>query len=252
MRLPSILTHRCRRLRCRRAVGERAAGDRSATAARAAACPPTFGRRARSRRTRPMPRTGSLRRSSRAIRRKAAGRTWPTASPAKVRKEWRAAAALERSTPWPPRLPPGYASARSQRIAQRRRIDRLETILQIAAQWNQTHEMEPLLAQMAEAATRLLQAPTGPASSSGTAQTARSSAGRRSASRAASCASPTTPASSARSCRPASRAASASTIVAEQQQIDRRVDRKLELPDALAPVRAAAHRPTASCSARSR
>ena len=39
---------------------------------------------------------------------------------------------------------------------QRRRIERLEAILEIASQWNQTHEMEPLLVQMAEAATRLL------------------------------------------------------------------------------------------------
>jgi Nif-specific regulatory protein len=39
-----------------------------------------------------------------------------------------------------------------------RRIRRLEAILEIASQWNQTHEVEPLLVQMAEAATRLLQA----------------------------------------------------------------------------------------------
>ena len=39
---------------------------------------------------------------------------------------------------------------------QRTRIERLETILKIASQWNQTNEMEPLLVQMAEAATRLL------------------------------------------------------------------------------------------------
>ena len=41
---------------------------------------------------------------------------------------------------------------------QRRRIERLETILTIASQWNQTNEMEPLLVQMAEAATKLLKA----------------------------------------------------------------------------------------------
>ncbi len=41
---------------------------------------------------------------------------------------------------------------------QRRRIRRLETILEIAYQWNQTREIEPLLVQMAEAATRLLRA----------------------------------------------------------------------------------------------
>jgi transcriptional regulator with GAF, ATPase, and Fis domain len=38
------------------------------------------------------------------------------------------------------------------------RLDRLEAILEIAAQWNQTHEMVPLLQRMAEASTRLLQA----------------------------------------------------------------------------------------------
>ncbi len=41
---------------------------------------------------------------------------------------------------------------------ERRRIERLETILTIASQWNQTNEMEPLLVQMAEAATKLLKA----------------------------------------------------------------------------------------------
>ncbi len=38
------------------------------------------------------------------------------------------------------------------------RTQRLEAILEIAGRWNQTHEMEPLLIQMAEAATRLLEA----------------------------------------------------------------------------------------------
>ena len=38
------------------------------------------------------------------------------------------------------------------------RLDRVEAILEIAAQWNQTHEMTPLLHRMAEASTRLLQA----------------------------------------------------------------------------------------------
>jgi transcriptional regulator with GAF, ATPase, and Fis domain len=41
---------------------------------------------------------------------------------------------------------------------ERRRIERLEAILSIASQWNQTNEMEPLLVQMAEAATKLLHA----------------------------------------------------------------------------------------------
>ena len=37
-----------------------------------------------------------------------------------------------------------------------RRLRRLEAMLEIANQWNQTREVEPLLVQMAEAATRLL------------------------------------------------------------------------------------------------
>jgi Nif-specific regulatory protein len=40
----------------------------------------------------------------------------------------------------------------------RRRIERLEAILKIVAGWNQTGETEPLLVEMAEAATRLLSA----------------------------------------------------------------------------------------------
>ena len=39
-----------------------------------------------------------------------------------------------------------------------RRLDRMEAILDIVDQWNQTRELEPLLTQMAEAAARLLQA----------------------------------------------------------------------------------------------
>jgi transcriptional regulator with GAF, ATPase, and Fis domain len=44
------------------------------------------------------------------------------------------------------------------RHQQSRRIRRLETILEIASQWYQTRDFEPLLVQMAEAATRLLKA----------------------------------------------------------------------------------------------
>ncbi len=47
------------------------------------------------------------------------------------------------------------AGTRSQ---QERRLHRLETVLQIVQQWNQTREVEPLLVKMAEAATRLLRA----------------------------------------------------------------------------------------------
>jgi Nif-specific regulatory protein len=49
------------------------------------------------------------------------------------------------------------AAARVREQAQRR-IDRLEAILKIVAGWNQTGETEPLLVQMAEAATKLLAA----------------------------------------------------------------------------------------------
>jgi Nif-specific regulatory protein len=45
-----------------------------------------------------------------------------------------------------------------QRSVLRRRVASLEAILEIAGQWNQTHEMEPLLVKMAEASTRLLRA----------------------------------------------------------------------------------------------
>jgi Nif-specific regulatory protein len=45
-----------------------------------------------------------------------------------------------------------------RRASDQRRLRRLEAVLEIANQWNQTHEVEPLLVQMAEAATRLLQA----------------------------------------------------------------------------------------------
>ena len=49
-------------------------------------------------------------------------------------------------------------SAVRRRASHERRLRRLEAILEIANQWNQTREVEPLLVQMAEAATRLLQA----------------------------------------------------------------------------------------------
>ena len=45
-----------------------------------------------------------------------------------------------------------------QRANDQNRLRRLEAILEIANQWNQTRELEPLLVQMAEAATRLLRA----------------------------------------------------------------------------------------------
>ncbi|MGW8258304.1 MAG: GAF domain-containing protein, partial [Thermoguttaceae bacterium] len=45
-----------------------------------------------------------------------------------------------------------------QRQQDIRRLRRMEAILEISNQWNQTREVEPLLVQMAEAATRLLSA----------------------------------------------------------------------------------------------
>jgi Nif-specific regulatory protein len=45
-----------------------------------------------------------------------------------------------------------------RRNLDRQRLDRLEAILEISSQWNRTREIEPLLTQIAEAATRLLQA----------------------------------------------------------------------------------------------
>ncbi len=51
----------------------------------------------------------------------------------------------------------GLASVESKQ-ADQRRVRRLEAILEIAGQWNQNLEMEPLLHQMAETSTRLLDA----------------------------------------------------------------------------------------------
>jgi transcriptional regulator with GAF, ATPase, and Fis domain len=45
-----------------------------------------------------------------------------------------------------------------RRLRQERRLRRLEAVLEIVSQWNQTSELEPLLVQMAEAAARLLEA----------------------------------------------------------------------------------------------
>ena len=50
------------------------------------------------------------------------------------------------------------ASAVRLRETQARRVRRLEAILEIAAQWNQTNEMVELLEQMAATSTRLLDA----------------------------------------------------------------------------------------------
>jgi Nif-specific regulatory protein len=56
-----------------------------------------------------------------------------------------------------PAVRAGFAAVRAGH-QQIQRIRRLETILEIASQWYQTREIEPLLVQMAEAAARLLKA----------------------------------------------------------------------------------------------
>ncbi len=56
-----------------------------------------------------------------------------------------------------PVLQRALAAVRLRHHSQRR-VRRLEAVLEIANQWNQTREVEPLLAQMAEAATRLWEA----------------------------------------------------------------------------------------------
>ena len=66
----------------------------------------------------------------------------------------RALAAVEQLAPV---LHQALAAVR-RRARDQRRLRRLEAILEIASQWNQTREVEPLLVQMAEAATRLLRA----------------------------------------------------------------------------------------------
>jgi Nif-specific regulatory protein len=63
--------------------------------------------------------------------------------------------ALERLSRLAPVLREGLAAV-GDRHQDRRRIRRLEAILEIANAWNRTREVEPLLFQMAEAATRLL------------------------------------------------------------------------------------------------
>ena len=58
-------------------------------------------------------------------------------------------------------LMPALRDARKavvRRQQDQRRIQRLETVLEITGQWNQTRELAPLLVQMAEAATRLFDA----------------------------------------------------------------------------------------------
>ncbi|MEN6451411.1 MAG: sigma-54-dependent Fis family transcriptional regulator [Thermoguttaceae bacterium] len=81
-----------------------------------------------------------------------------TASPSSAsppKGEGRNATALALVQRLAPVLHRAIAAVRS-RVAQARRVRRLEAILKIASAWNQTHEVEPLLVQMAEAATRLL------------------------------------------------------------------------------------------------
>ena len=86
--------------------------------------------------------------SSRSVSAEALVVHWPSAPPPD------ALAAVESLLPV---VREALASVRV-RHQQLRRIRRLETILEIAGQWYQTREIEPLLVQMAEAATRLLKA----------------------------------------------------------------------------------------------
>jgi len=65
------------------------------------------------------------------------------------------AADLDRANTSAIALGPVVADLR-ERIGNKRRINRLETIVEIAQQWYRTNELEPLLEQMAEAATDLL------------------------------------------------------------------------------------------------
>jgi Nif-specific regulatory protein len=51
----------------------------------------------------------------------------------------------------------GLAAVRSRALA-RRRVGRLEAMLEMSSRWNATREVQPLLTQMAEAATRLFRA----------------------------------------------------------------------------------------------
>ncbi len=82
----------------------------------------------------------------------------PAVSPSQAASEAKNAAALrtalEQFTPIAHRA----ITAVRRRASDSNRLRRLETMLEIADQWNQTRELEPLLTQMAEAATRLLSA----------------------------------------------------------------------------------------------
>jgi len=86
--------------------------------------------------------------ASRAVSSEALIVCWPSAPPT---------GALESVRSLLPVVREALASVRV-RHRQALRIRRLETILEIASQWNQARELEPLLVRMAEAATRLLKA----------------------------------------------------------------------------------------------
>jgi transcriptional regulator with GAF, ATPase, and Fis domain len=77
------------------------------------------------------------------------------ATAAGAKGETRDDAALAAIAQLAPVLHQAVCAVRS-RARQERKVRRLEAILAIASQWNQTHELEPLLTQMAEAAARLL------------------------------------------------------------------------------------------------
>ncbi len=125
-----------------------------------------------------------------------------------------------------------------QRHRERHRIRRLEAILEIAGQWNQLHEMEPLLDADGRGRHEAPRGRPGQHLPLGPAEPHRSSAGRRWASRGTSCASPTTRASSARSCRRGEPGRVDRTFGQEQDQPLGRCF--AEVQDADAAVRAAA------------
>jgi len=71
--------------------------------------------------------------------------------------EGRQQATLAAAAQLAPVLHQAIANVR-RRSRQQRRLRRLEAVLEIVSQWNQTSELKPLLVQMAEAAARLLEA----------------------------------------------------------------------------------------------
>ena len=191
-------------------------------------------------------------RSRRLVRRPAGAARRPRGELLAAYRTWNTAVerggTLETLAQW---LAGGLAQVRSRQRDQQQ-IARLEAILEIAAQWQQTQEMDALLDADGRGRDEAARGRAGQHFPVGPARTTRSSAGRRSASKGTSCGFPTTPASSARWFRRGQPRRVDADIAAEQREIDRRVDQQAEVPDAVAALRAAARAARASCSARSR